>query len=102
MYVGQNHAWGPDHGADPAIPPGTWSIGQALLDAQNPGRLLEQTDRPFLLPQHDWETEGFTPNATVMHDGLVFFKGRWLLYYGGGDRHVGLATWQPDEGGKTP
>jgi len=22
----------------------------------------------------------------------VYFKGEWLLYYGGGDKHIGLAV----------
>jgi len=29
---------------------------------------------------------------TTVANGLVYFKGRWLLYYGAADRVIGLAT----------
>lgn len=92
IYVGQNHSGGAEQGADPTIAAGTWSLGQAQLDAKDPARLLARLEKPFLLPEYDWETKGFTPHATVMHDGLVSFKGQWLLYYGAADRHIGLAV----------
>jgi predicted GH43/DUF377 family glycosyl hydrolase len=31
----------------------------------------------------------------VMHDGMVYFQNKWLLYYGGGDKHIGLAIYDP-------
>jgi len=95
IYVSKNHAWGPAHGADPTIPPGTWSLGQALLDRNDPARLLHRADRPFLVLEYEWEMQGTTPDTTVMHEGLVYFKGEWLLYYGGGDKYVGLAVFKP-------
>jgi len=45
---------------------------------------------PFLYPEYDWEKRGFTGNTTVAN-GLVHFKGQWLLYYGAADRVIGLA-----------
>jgi predicted GH43/DUF377 family glycosyl hydrolase len=42
-------------------------------------------------PELEWEKVGFIDNATVANT-LAPFKGRWLLYYGGADRYIGLAT----------
>jgi predicted GH43/DUF377 family glycosyl hydrolase len=40
------------------------------------------------------ETRGQTANVTFLQ-GLVFFEGRWLLYYGMGDSAIGVAESRP-------
>lgn len=77
-----------------SLPPGSWTLGQALIDRNNLTTVLRQQDRPFLQPELDWEKKGFTDNATVCN-GLVHFKGEWLAYYGAADRHIGLAVYRP-------
>ena len=79
------------NGGDPTLPAGAWSLGQALLDGRDLTQVLQRLDRPVLRPERDWEVHGFTP-AAVVANALVPFRGQWLLYYGGGDRHIGLAT----------
>jgi len=71
-----------------------WTIGQALIDRNDLTTVLKDRNKPFLYPELDWEKVGFVPNTTVANT-LVPFKGRWCLYYGGADRHVGLAVFTP-------
>jgi len=79
------------NGGDPTVPPKAWSLGQALIDRRDLTTVLHRLDHPFLKPGLEWELKGFT-DAAVVANGLVPFKGEWLLYYGGADRHIGLAT----------
>ena len=44
---------------------------------------------------YDLEKKGFIERTTVANT-LVPFKGRWLLYYGGADRYIGLAEFVPE------
>jgi predicted GH43/DUF377 family glycosyl hydrolase len=89
MINGSNS--GPGEG-DPDLPAYAWSIGQTLIDKSDPTKLLKRADKPTIHAVEKWEREGFSNNCTVMHDGMVYFKGQWLLYYGGGDKHIGLAV----------
>jgi beta-1,2-mannosidase len=70
---------------------GDWTLGQALIDRKDLTTVLKHQEQPFLYPELDWEKKGFTEWATVAN-GLVCFKGNWLLYYGAADRVIGLAT----------
>ena len=88
MYNGCN-------AGDPAYPGRSWLLGQALLDGGDACSVLHELDRPFLYPEFDWELKGFTDAATVANT-LVPFRGRWLLYYGAADRHIGLAECASD------
>ncbi|MCY3018260.1 MAG: hypothetical protein NTW87_04405, partial [Planctomycetota bacterium] len=65
--------------------------GQALIDRNNLTTVLKDPNKPFLSPELEWEKRGFTEPAVVANT-LVPFKGRWLLYYGGADRVIGVAT----------
>ena len=89
IYNAQNH---PERGDPEAKGRWVWTLGQALIDPQDPTRLLDRLDKPFLFADRKWEIEGLTPYTTVMHDGMVFFKDRWHLYYGAADHVVALAT----------
>ncbi len=92
FYNGANQT--PAEGGDPAFVPGWSGLGQALFAADDPARLLERAARPFLHAEFPWELQGFTPPAVVAN-GLVFFRGEWLLYYGAADRCIGLAVCRP-------
>ena len=92
FYNGLN--MNPNEDGDPELPKHAWTIGHALLDGSDPTKLLDRCDKPLISAEKDWES-GFIENATVMHDSLVYFKGQWLLYYGAGDRNVGLAIYDP-------
>jgi beta-1,2-mannosidase len=83
------------NGGDPTLPPSAWTLGQALIDRRDLTGVHHRLDRPFLRPELAWEVKGFTAPAVVAN-GLVPFKGEWLLYYGAADRHIGLATCRAD------
>ena len=65
-------------------------VGAALLDPEDPRRVVARTPSPFLRPTEAWEQRGQTPNV-VFATGLVCRPSRWWLYYGAADRVVGLA-----------
>ncbi|GAB4415638.1 MAG: glycoside hydrolase family 130 protein [Bacteroidia bacterium] len=89
LYNGKNAE---NEQADPALPRGTYSGGQALFDAQDPRKLLDRMDRPFIRPDLPHEQTGQYQAGTTFIEGLVRLKGRWLLYYGTADSMVGVAA----------
>jgi predicted GH43/DUF377 family glycosyl hydrolase len=89
LYNGKNHDEGDK--ADPAIPVGTYSGGQALFDKNDPAKFLSRLDTPFIRPDLPHEITGQYKAGTTFIEGLVFYKNRWYLYYGTADSMVGLA-----------
>jgi predicted GH43/DUF377 family glycosyl hydrolase len=77
---------------DPAIPPGAYSVGEALFSADDPTRMLARTDQPVFKPQRPYERTGQYAAGTTFAEGLVPFHGQWFLYYGTADSFVGVAT----------
>jgi beta-1,2-mannosidase len=88
LYNGKN---GNGADRDPALAPGAYSVGQALFAADDPAKLLARTAKPFFQPQLPWEQSGQYAAGTTFAEGLVWFHGRWLLYYGCADSRVGVA-----------
>jgi predicted GH43/DUF377 family glycosyl hydrolase len=78
--------------ADPNLPKGMYSVGEALFDLKNPEKLLDRTDNFILRPTLPHEITGQYAAGTTFAEGLVFFKGKWFLYYGTADSFVGLAV----------
>jgi beta-1,2-mannosidase len=74
---------------------GAYSDGQALFAANDPQRLLARTAKPFFQPQLPWERSGQYAAGTTFAEGLVFFAGKWFLYYGCADSRVGVAVYDP-------
>src|SRR5690606_14258079 len=64
--------------------------GQALFDPQRPWKLLDRTDQPFIKPELPFEKSGQNPEGTTFLEGLVLFRGQWLLFYGTADSMVAL------------
>lgn len=75
-----------------------WGMGPFVKHAQPV--LSPAADSKFRCPvlgrEVRWEKHGFTDSTTVAN-GLVPFKGRWLLYYGAADRCIGLAVFAPPQ-----
>lgn len=69
--------------------------GQALFDKNEPWKLLDRTDTPFIKPELPFEKSGQYVDGTTFVEGLVYFKKRWYLYYGTADSMVGVVTWEP-------
>ncbi|HMF53779.1 MAG TPA: glycoside hydrolase family 130 protein [Edaphobacter sp.] len=81
-----------EKGGDPKLAPGTYSVGQALFSADDPGHRVARTDEPVFKPERPYERSGQYVAGTTFAEGLVLFKHRLYLYYGCADSHVGVAT----------
>jgi len=68
-----------------------YSVSYIILDKQNPTRLIYRSDETLIIPSEQFELFGKVNNV-VFAEGLVKFKGNYFLYYGGGDKCVGVAT----------
>ena len=66
-----------------------YRAGQALIDPAEPTRELARLTTPFLVPETPEEISGQVNNV-VFVEGLVAYRGEWLMYYGQGDAGVGL------------
>lgn len=75
------------NGADDKL---VYKVGWALFDKNDPRKVLARSDTPIFGPERDWEKVGQVPNVTFV-EGLVREAGRWLFYYGGADKYVGVA-----------
>lgn len=67
-----------------------YAAGQALFDPQDPTRLLNRSEEPFLTPTEVLERTGQIPNV-VFIEGLARLADRWFLYFGMGDSGIGVA-----------
>lgn len=88
LYNGKNH----EHTGDPKITPRAYSAGQILFDLEDPRKVIARSEDCFLTPEKSFEMFGQYPGGTVFIEGLVHFKGKWLLYYGGADSTIGVAV----------
>jgi hypothetical protein len=79
---------------DGTLPDRAYAAGQVLLDPADPTAVLARARAPFLRPEAAAERAGQVPNVTFV-EGLVFFQGRWLLYYGMADSRIGVAEHRP-------
>lgn len=69
-----------------------YSMGAALLDKDEPSKVLYRAKNYILTPEKDYETVGFVPNVTfpcaTLHDAET---GRIAIYYGAADTNVAVA-----------
>jgi predicted GH43/DUF377 family glycosyl hydrolase len=75
------------NGADDEL---VYRTGIVRFDRADPRRVLSRTDAPVFGPELPWEKTGQVPNV-VFVEGLVRRGPRWLLYYGGADKYIGVA-----------
>ncbi len=92
LYNGKNH---PEKG-DKRFNRGTYSAGQVLFDANDPTKVIQRMDVPFLRPMEAFEKSGQYVDGTVFIEGLVYYKKKWFLYYGCADSKVGVAVYDPE------
>lgn len=64
--------------------------GQALYDAEEPWKLLDRSEDPFIKPELPFEKSGQYEDGTTFIEGLVYFEDEWYLYYGTADSMVGV------------
>ncbi|NLF87923.1 glycosidase [Candidatus Bathyarchaeota archaeon] len=68
-----------------------YCLGVALLDRDDPGEVIYRYTEPILKPEKDYERYGDVPNV-VYSCGNVVIDDKMLIYYGGGDSVLGVAT----------
>jgi len=75
-----------------------YSIGAALLDRDDPSRVLHRTRSYLLTPEVDYETAGFVPNVCFPCAALCDSEtGRIAIYYGAADTYSALAFGRVEE-----
>jgi beta-1,4-mannooligosaccharide/beta-1,4-mannosyl-N-acetylglucosamine phosphorylase len=75
-----------------------YSVGAALLDLDDPSKVLYRTPDYLLSPETIYETAGFVPNVIFPGAALVdAATGRMVLYYGAADSYTALAFCYVDE-----
>ena len=75
-----------------------YSIGGAILDIDEPSKVLYRCQNYLLTPEEWFEERGFVPNVTfpcaTLHDPA---SGKIAVFYGAADSYVGLAFGYLDE-----
>ena len=75
-----------------------YSIGAAILDIDNPSKILHNSENYILTPEELYETTGFVPNVcfpcATLQDADT---GRIAVFYGAADTYSALAFTQVDE-----
>lgn len=74
-----------------------YSMGAALLDPDQPWKVIHRTNQYLLAPEEPYETTGFVPNVifpcATLHDEAT---GRLAIYYGAADTVTALAFTKVD------
>ncbi len=90
IYNAKNTEKGPE--PEPKLARGTYSVQEGLFDAKDPTKLLARTTEPVFQPELPFERSGQWKPGTTFAEGLVWFRGKWWLYYGCADSFVGVAS----------
>lgn len=75
------------NGADDKL---VYRTGVAIFDRADPRRVIWRSEEPVFAPEKEWEKVGQVPNV-VFVEGMVRAGGKFLFYYGGADKFVGVA-----------
>jgi predicted GH43/DUF377 family glycosyl hydrolase len=70
---------------------GEYSMSAAILDLDNPAKLLYRLPFPLIWPVTSYEKEGAVPNV-VFGTSAIEFGEDYYLYYGAGDKSIAAAT----------
>lgn len=68
-----------------------YRAGAALLDRENPARVLARLEDWMLQPELEFEQQGWVGNV-VFPTGLIEQNGIYRLYYGGADKVINTCT----------
>ena len=75
------------NGADDKL---VYRTAVAIFDRKDPSKVLYRSQDPIFAPEKEWEKVGQVPNV-VFVEGMVKQGDRYLFYYGGADKYVGVA-----------
>lgn len=68
-----------------------YRVGVVLLDLNKPEKILKRTKHFIFEPEEDFETNGYY-SGCVFPTGIVNRDGKLFIYYGAGDKVIGVAT----------
>lgn len=68
-----------------------YKVGAALLDLEDPTKVLYRAKEPVLEPSEQYETNGYKPGV-VYASGAVVMDGNLFVYYGCSDNYIGVAS----------
>ena len=89
IYNGKNAT---NDNADTLLPKGTYTVGEVVFNIHNMEHILSRTDTCLLKPSLPHEVSGQYKAGTIFSEGLVYYKRKWLLYYGTADSFIGVAV----------
>ncbi len=69
---------------------GRYKLGALLLDLKNPEKVLYRAQHPILEPDA-WYENDWKPGI-IYASGAIIKNKKLLVYYGGGDKHIGIAS----------
>ncbi len=67
-----------------------YCTGAVIFDPEDPTRVKERVEEPFIEPTLPWEKKGYVDNV-VFSESLVREDDKWRIYYGGADHVIGVA-----------
>ncbi|MGB2824604.1 MAG: glycoside hydrolase family 130 protein [Phycisphaerae bacterium] len=82
IYYGEKHT-----SAGPLM-----RLGAAILDADNPARVIARSNIPILTPRENYERIGDVPNMVFSCGAILEKDGEMKIYYGGSDSCICLGT----------
>ena len=74
----------------------TYRLGAAILDKDDPGRVVARTEEPILEPREEYERVGQVPNV-VFSCGSVLQNKKLMISYGAADTVICVASFSLDE-----
>jgi len=72
---------------DTSLSEGTYAASQALMDKNDPSKIIDRMDTYFMKPERDYEIMGQV-NRVCFIEGLALYKNSWWLYYGTADSRI--------------
>lgn len=79
------------HGVQKTCNSLTYSFGVALLDLEDPSKVLYRGNRYLLTPEKGYERIGFADNVCFPCAALADTEGRIAIYYGAADTNMAIA-----------
>ena len=74
-----------------------YCLGTALLDRDQPHRLLARSPEPVMTPVYPYEREGFFGSVVFTCGAVSMPDGKILVYYGAGDASLAVAVTSLEE-----
>lgn len=68
-----------------------YCAGAALLDLDDPSKVIARLPYPLLSPENDYELKGVVNNV-VFPTGTASFDGELYIYYGAADKYIAVAS----------